>query len=207
MKVAATSDLHGHLPTIPEADVLLICGDIGPATSSYHNDFEWASEWLMGPFSDWMKKQPVNHVVAIAGNHDFVLEHTGIAAHLEWNYLQDSGCTIDGVNFWGSPWSPQFFNWSFMDKDPQLERHWAKIPANTDVLLTHCPAFGVLDRNLVGKKAGSKTLRRWIPAKAYHFFGHIHEARGCRKRSYNVAYCSAAYRPNGIIAEVELELF
>ena len=29
-------------------------------------------------------------------------------------YLEDSGVEIDGVRFWGSPWTPTFMDWAFM---------------------------------------------------------------------------------------------
>jgi hypothetical protein len=28
-------------------------------------------------------------------------------------YLQDQACTIEGIRFYGSPWTPEFNEWTF----------------------------------------------------------------------------------------------
>ena len=61
-------------------------------------------------------------------------------------YLEDSGVVIDGLKFWGSPWTPEFFDWAFnARRGLQLFDKWQKIPLDTDVLITHGPPAGILD--------------------------------------------------------------
>ena len=61
-------------------------------------------------------------------------------------YLEDSGIEIDGVRFWGSPWTPNFMDWAFMlDRDELLYQKWKAIPEHTDVLITHGPPKGIGD--------------------------------------------------------------
>ena len=58
-------------------------------------------------------------------------------------------------------------------------RNYAKIPDNTDVLITHTPAFGILDFD-DNINYGSEELREKKSAlklKA-HLFGHIHAQHG-----------------------------
>ena len=161
MRIAATSDLHGHLPQIPDCDVLVVAGDIGPPYGWYHERSRTAWEWLEGDFSDWIRSTPAR-VVGIAGNHDLPMERNeDRAKDLPWTYLSDSGCEIDGIKFWGSPWTPTFGEWAFMEGDFRLAARWAKIPADTDVLLTHGPPYGFADVNEFGQGCGSKTLMQW----------------------------------------------
>ncbi|EPQ58253.1 Metallo-dependent phosphatase [Gloeophyllum trabeum ATCC 11539] len=58
---------------------------------------------------------------------------------------------------------------------------YARIPSNTDILLTHTPPYRVLDRTRKGKHAGCPRLAariKTLPACRLHVFGHIHEAHG-----------------------------
>lgn len=54
------------------------------------------------------------------------------------------------------------------------------IPEETDVLITHGPPFGILDRTISGLEVGCedllKTIKKLKPK--FHLFGHIHEAYG-----------------------------
>lgn len=52
-----------------------------------------------------------------------------------------------------------------------------------DVLITHCPPFGILDKSNKDKNGGSKALRAISLDRKpkYHIFGHIHEANGMQK--------------------------
>jgi Icc-related predicted phosphoesterase len=54
------------------------------------------------------------------------------------------------------------------------------IPANTDILITHGPPYGILDKNRVGFSAGCQSLKRAVKRihPKLHVFGHIHEAGG-----------------------------
>ena len=181
IRVAATSDLHGNLPDIPKCDILVVCGDIGPLSSQYHYDIDYAKKWLTTHFTDWLLKANVP-VVGIAGNHDFAARDSDIMEMLPWNYLLDSSCNIYGCKFWGSPWTPKHSNWAFMANDNDLVSKWELIPDDTDILLTHGPPYNLGDRNSFGDCCGSMTLKDWrysadsLPRM--HFFGHIHECSG-----------------------------
>jgi Icc-related predicted phosphoesterase len=204
------ADLHGYLPEIPKCDVLMIGGDLGPATSSYHFDDDRAALWLATTFTDWLSKVPAKAIVGIAGNHDFYCQINPDAMHaLPWIYLCDSGCEIGGSKFWGSPWTPDFMNWAFMKRDEELAERWALIPEDTDVLITHGPPLGLGDTNIVGRHCGSETLKQWRVNAAklpdIHFFGHIHEGHGQAGDDWaNVSYVDEQYRPTGPIRVVEL---
>jgi hypothetical protein len=54
--------------------------------------------------------------------------------------------TIDGVSFRASPYTPEFMNWAFMYPRGAAARYWDQIPYGLDVLITHGPPFGILDR-------------------------------------------------------------
>src|SRR5579863_6916609 len=61
-------------------------------------------------------------------------------------YLDDSGIEIEGLKIWGSPVQPEFCSWAFNRKrGKEIARHWAKIPEDTQVLVTHGPPVGILD--------------------------------------------------------------
>lgn len=57
---------------------------------------------------------------------------------------------------------------------------WDSIPADTDILVTHGPPFGVLDRTIQNCNAGCHYLLQKVMEikPKYHLFGHIHEAYG-----------------------------
>jgi hypothetical protein len=62
-------------------------------------------------------------------------------------YLENDGITIDGVSFWGSPYTPEFMNWAFMyPRSGAGKRIWDLIPSPLDVLITHGPPRGILEK-------------------------------------------------------------
>lgn len=98
-------------------------------------------------------------------------------------YLEDSYTIIDGVKIYGSPWQPEFYNWAFNlpRNGAILECKWSMIPEDTDILITHCPPFGILD--VVKKRTdhlGCELLRNRIDIikPKLNIFGHIHSGRG-----------------------------
>ncbi len=59
---------------------------------------------------------------------------------------------IEGLKFYGSPWQPTFHNWAFnLDRGEEIKKVWDKIPNDTDVLITHGPPFGILDKTVEGE--------------------------------------------------------
>jgi Icc-related predicted phosphoesterase len=176
MRIACVSDLHGYFPEIPDCDVLVLAGDYCPHTDG-------AVLWLNKRFAPWIENVSKRcRIVGIAGNHDFPFETDADKINpMEWTYLQDSGCQIDGVKFWGTPYTPRFFDWAFNADEPFLTETWAKIPDDTDVLITHGPPLGFGDFSDFGKEhCGSKSLlHRVMDIKPrLHVYGHIHPGFG-----------------------------
>ncbi|MFN8395634.1 MAG: metallophosphoesterase [Bacteroidia bacterium] len=96
-------------------------------------------------------------------------------------YLNDSGVEIEGVKIWGSPIQPWFFDWAFnRQRGADIAKHWALIPEDTDILVTHGPPYGILDRTDDGKLVGCEELIKVVERirPKIHVFGHIHEAHG-----------------------------
>lgn len=178
MTFVCLSDTHNlhHAITVPQGDVLLHAGDV----SSRGNERQVKN------FLNWFSEQPHRHKIFIAGNHDFYFENTpasDVAKLIPNNiiYLNDSGTTIENIHIWGSPIQPWFYDWAFnRQRGVEILKHWELIPKGTDILMTHGPAYGCLDKTTRGHKAGCldllHTIRKIRPR--YSVCGHIHEARG-----------------------------
>ena len=179
--ISDTHNKHNHLTSngmgniLGSGDVLIHSGDC----TSLGRRHEIVN------FLDWLANTDYEHKIFIAGNHDFGFEHqTEIAEEYKEKgviYLFDSEVVIDGVKFYGSPWQPEFHNWAFnLPRGERLAEKWAKIPDNTDVLITHGPAHGMLDWTLSGQIVGCEDLfNRIIEIQPkIHVCGHIHCAYG-----------------------------
>lgn len=174
MRIVCISDTHGRHDglLVPDGDLLLHAGDLTKRGTP--EQLEAADRWLAS--------LPHRHKVVIAGNHDFGLEaDSGPARITGATYLRDDLMVVDGLRIWGSPWQPRFFDWAFnLDRGEPLRRVWAMIPDGTDILLTHGPPRGILDRTASGVDAGCDDLRDAVfrIRPKLHVFGHIHEAYG-----------------------------
>ncbi len=183
MKIVALSDMHGQLPeTMPAADLVLIAGDITPV-SNHGLDFQ--KTWLDTTFRTWLKQIPARKIIGVAGNHDFIFERSPerVPDDLPWTYLQDAGTTWQGLNIWGTPWQPWFFDWAFNGDPERLRKQWALIPQGTDILVVHGPPRGFGDGVPKGdyvEQCGCPYLLKRIKEIQPRLvvFGHIHEGRG-----------------------------
>ena len=187
MNLTFISDTHTRHREmqLPGGDVLVHCGDFMNAGHVAHD---------ISDFASWMVSQDYKHFILVAGNHDRLFqEYPEVALELldlygdqKINYLQDSSVTIEGTKFYGSPWTPYFCNWAFqLYGDDAAAEKWEEIPMDTDVLITHGPAFGYLDSiTQVSAKPqgnlGCQPLRERIEVvkPKIHACGHIHSGQG-----------------------------
>jgi Icc-related predicted phosphoesterase len=207
VRIVATSDLHGYLPAgLPACDLLIVAGDIcpdfrGSGSRAAAQAFGVAARqeaWLRERFTPWLEQQPARASIVCWGNHDYVGESCrDLLPSGFGTVLTDTSCVVDGLRIYATPWThfaPEA--WAFDLEDDRLAVAMEAIP-EVDVLVTHGPPYGVLDRTIDGIHAGSRALaqatRRVRPR--IHLFGHIHEGRGQLGQSYNVAALDAGYRP------------
>jgi Icc-related predicted phosphoesterase len=165
---------------LPKGDVLLHAGDI-----SYKGNKEEIKDFL-----HWFSNQNFRYKIFIAGNHDFYMEHirvSELSALISDNiiYLNDSGVTVEGINIWGSPVTPWFFNWAFnRHRGEEIQKHWNLIPADTNVLMTHGPVLGIHDVVINGTHVGCRDLLAKVKniKPRVHVCGHIHEGYGTTQK-------------------------
>lgn len=168
MRILHLSDTHGchrRLRDLPEADVVVHSGDFCMV----------GSEQEAIDFLNWFCDLPYRHKIFICGNHDDCLYGANIDG-LDDNvhYLCNSDIEIDGLKFYGVP---MFMGDCITDRQ---SRNYARIPEDTDILITHSPAYGILDFD-DGINYGSEEILERLSAlhqlKA-HLFGHIHTQHG-----------------------------
>ena len=231
MKITFISDTHTYMYDrfyqeliLPEGDVLCFSGDI---MSSGHIEQELIH------FLEWLSKQPFKRKIFIAGNHDRLLENQPLIANeiiSEFEphgiiYLNNSSYVYEGIKFYGTPYQPYFCGWAFNISDfEKLVSIYQMIPDDTDVLLTHCPPYGILDKshrtsysNPTGEShLGSMELKE-VLAEKYHrngiprviAFGHIHGDGGKKIQIGNTFYinaslCDEDYEPVNDIVTIEI---
>jgi predicted phosphodiesterase len=205
-----THGLHGLIGSVPDGDVLIHAGDV-----SLRGTLEEVEGFL-----GWFAALPHRHKLLIAGNHDWIFERrpTVVAGLIPSGitYLQDSGVSIAGINFWGSPWQPWFYDWAFnLGRGAEIAVKWALIPHDVQVLITHGPPHGILDEVMMppGKHEGCEALRARLdslPALQMHAFGHIHEAYGTmiqgERLFVNASICNVQYAPANAPVVVDLDV-
>lgn len=209
MKIVAFSDVHGHctdflrytrpVVTIPEdTDILIFAGDY-----SFHSNY--ISSLL---FVKWFAQQLGKYKILVPGNHDYYLEDVpkvkGVFILIH-DYIK-----VMGVKIFGTPYTPEFCSWNYMAEEEDLINFFDMIPEDIDILISHGPAYGLLDgyKN-DGYHIGSKSLRtalqRVQPDIMIH--GHYHK-NGYTKYGptdiYNVSILDDNYNPQWNVTEINL---
>lgn len=218
MIIAVLSDTHNKTSTlrkknaIPDADVYIFPGDM----TSFGYDHElrnWRAE--VQRLLDQGKQVvaiPGNHERGVEANYANALEIIDPRPDLGFHWLLDSGCEIDGVQFWGSPWQPYFGGWAYNLKlESELAEKWDMIPDGTDVVITHGPPAGILDVTSRNESVGSTSLLVRISdlKPQVHCFGHIHESYGRMTiggtEYINAAICTKSYDPVNPVPVVSVQ--
>lgn len=218
MKILAMSDIHGRFDQfdpalLPEADLCIIAGDITTRGQRDTREFLASQNWI---------RKIVDHypvTLWIQGNHDLLMPPDvyypigiGIAHRLHCILNRDFKIAhkLSGaLSFYGVSMSPAYdmpelaSQWEYMTARREVEAAaYALMPPDTDIVVSHCPPWLMLDaaghtRNPDGtwekRSIGSIDLRRFIERhqpKAVTC-GHVHGAAGHlrygRTDVYNVA--------------------
>ena len=204
VRIVCISDLHSlQLPSgLPPGDILIVAGDLTEGRPSYLLS---RLEELQG------LKSQFPFIFIIGGNHDRALDekcdshdaaiYNDMAERVQCreafrtasgiNYLENNGVEIylnkRTIKVWGSPGSlattqRTCFGYT-AGKDAQ--DLWAQIPADTNILITHGPPLGYMDRDGLGCENLRKALWRIKPFA--HVFGHVHEGHGSLVLRYDQA--------------------
>lgn len=199
LRFVCISDTHGRHRNVqvPDGDVLVHCGDFTNRGS--HKEIR--------DFNEWLGSLPHRHKIVIAGNHDLSMDAAEYDAHWEtkWRhqeyndptisralltnctYVENRSIVIDGIKIFGSPMTPPIpgrvmaFN---VARGFAAQQQWSKIPSDVDILLTHGPPNGILDKVFTGARVGDETLLKEVMSRCrpqFHVFGHIHEAYGATR--------------------------
>lgn len=233
MKLACAADIHGKRGlTWPEADVLVLAGDILPTKShdKVRDTFlqrRFFEEDLL-PKLAGLKQRAYRDIIVVPGNHDRLFATETYSCResfkkLGIHFLIDEACKIQGKMFWGSPWTPWFggHHWVYNFPNPEANfararaharNCWAQIPDNTDVIVTHGPAYGIRDYTNSLENVGCPFLLEVIKKvqPSLHVCGHIHEGSGVagcnggKTICVNASICDARYNATNLVRVVNI---
>lgn len=209
MRIIALSDTHNQHDSVilPDGDILIHAGDW--TNHGRANEIE--------KFLTWFVSQPHKYKLFCAGNHELSLDKGPLQKlKLEFvrsflndntHYLENEAITIEGIKYYFSPASPFFFNWAFnYNRGKDIAAVWAKIPDDTQILITHGPSSIALAEAPRGigmtENVGCEDLAvRILQLKLLkvHIHGHIHHSHGTKEingiKFVNAAICTEAYKP------------
>jgi Icc-related predicted phosphoesterase len=224
--ISDTHCLHKYMEhPVPDGDVLLIAGDMS----------NFGSVGELEGFNEWLGTLSHRYKICIAGNHDLgldssILKDTSYLQYLSCltnvtHYLEQYGCTIEGINIWGEPRQPEFFNWAFNVPRKGMREVWKKVPRDTHILLTHGPPLGYGDVTRdhvsgvpihVGCFYQAQLIEdeQRLPHLKAVVCGHIHEGYGSYPVNgreditvYNVSICNKHQKPwnKPVTFDIEIE--
>jgi len=210
MKLVAISDTHNRhdMLNLPDDGIILHAGDAMTVGKQPQELLQFAYWWNRLPQEKYYTP----------GNHDKFFdsarrEHWLTYKNMITGIKIDETVQIGNTKIWFSPWSNKFKDWSFMAPEERLEKIYQQIPANTNIIVTHGPAFGILDRNRNGIPSGSTALALALmnlPDLKLVICGHIHEGRGHLEKNgvvyMNASNCGVPYsdfRPNPFVIDYD----
>ena len=180
VRIVCTSDTHSGVEddpqsfTVPDGDVLIHAGDF--------TNFGEVDK--VKKFNSWLGTLPHTVKLVVAGNRDITFDPSVVGPNNKhWEklqhpdmkevksyltnciYLEDASVIINGFKFHGTPWTPIKAHKSISHAAFQIPRsdvsRWeqvcSNIPSDTDILISHCPPYGIL---VINKKNHSTFLKR-----------------------------------------------
>lgn len=204
MNIVIISDTHNKQIDLPEADLLIHCGDM--SSMGYPRELIKFNQWM-----ESIKHNYKNGILFTPGNHDMLFQQDpnfAISLVPSVKVLIHEPFEIDGIKFFASPYQPEFGKWSFgLSRGKELADKWAQIPDDTQVLITHSPPLYILDQlddmgHNPGANVGCADLAmrvKELKNLKLHCFGHIHNQNNVLEQNgvtfVNAAICDEYYKP------------
>ena len=196
MKILAASDIHGNRAVYQwlvrksrdqHADVLVLAGDLLGCPDGYdtveeaqRHDAAMIVEILQGA------EVPIYYIM---GNDDLVeLDPPSD----QFQSIHGRRSELHGVNLVGYQYSLPFMGGVFEKPEEEIRADLVRLARWVDaetVLVTHNPAYGVLDVGVLDLHAGSQAILELVQERRVraHIHGHIHQQFGRVDRHFNVA--------------------
>eukprot|EP01060_Flectonema_neradi_P020033 TRINITY_DN27553_c0_g1_i1.p1 TRINITY_DN27553_c0_g1~~TRINITY_DN27553_c0_g1_i1.p1 ORF type:complete len:381 (+),score=47.02 TRINITY_DN27553_c0_g1_i1:66-1208(+) len=155
--------------SLKKADVLVLAGDVLPKPPSddhvpqswYDEQYKILDSWLGASEAG----KSFSHVIVIWGDHDLPQKCASCNSSVPYytkdtvprlknaHVLFDETITIEGLVVYGTSWQSQNPEGAFyLPRGSQkLLDKWELIPVTTDVIVTHCPPFGMGDSTRKGR--------------------------------------------------------
>lgn len=214
-KILATSDTHFQFDSSkwPTCDVFIHAGDLMMSGE----EKEWTG------VSDCLKqvRAPVKYL--IPGNHDRRIERFESLSQKE---LEDRGVNLvlpsspvvylpSGHSMFCLPYVTNLPQWSYSKTEKKIMDYlygWWSWPDGPDIVVSHGPPYGILDKVPQEGSVGSKAAKSWWSLRRKKpkiwIFGHIHEGYGSEvvgdTAFYNVSHCDARYKKVNPPVEIEI---
>lgn len=174
LTIVLISDTHEleNSVDVPYGDLLIHCGDLSMLSGSIR---------AIADFNAWLGELPHRHRILVPGNHDRFLEDPA-NRRLVSNaiVLINEGTVVEGLRLWGTPNTPVGPGFCVPSAE-ERRRIYARIPSETDVLISHGPPRGILDRAPGSSfHSGDQELLDAVTRVKSRLccFGHIHGAHG-----------------------------
>ena len=196
MRVLACADIHGYQEVAQwlvevaqdqRAEAIVIAGDLLCASEGFGTEEDaqrHSANELAGIF-----KQAGMPILYVMGNDDLV----------EWQPSDDGfeslhgrRVTVEGFHFVGYQYSLPFAGGTFEKPEDQIQADLHALEHLLDartILVTHSPAYGILDLGVLDKNAGSRSILKAVRKHKVlaHIHGHIHRCFGREGLHFNVA--------------------
>lgn len=191
MRILAVADIHGVVSVYEwlvelveeyQIDLLLIAGDL------------FAADWEDGQREQARQIIPLLKRVAapcfyIMGNDDNVaLDYDDE----QIKPLHGRRLSCGTYNLVGYQYTPPFMGKVFVKSEEEIDEDLQSLESLLEkptILVTHAPAYGVLDRSFDGEHVGSRALGALLQRRPVlaHIHGHIHGDFGRDACHFNVA--------------------
>ena len=128
-----THELHREVE-VPAGSLLIFTGDFTMFSKS---------KSAIEDFNEWLGELPHLWKLIVPGNHESFLEADLRKRSMISNatVLIDEMITIDGLKIYGSPMTPLYGGAFGKSSATDRTRHWAKVPSDTHILITHGPPY------------------------------------------------------------------